>query len=85
MALSPGWCDSETAVVADDGKFHRGKPMEAAIIGFAGRASSLPAQMQSMQRRSAAGFEIGLIPHSNVQLSLLNWKGSDSGRPDGGP
>jgi hypothetical protein len=55
--------DHVTTIGIDTAETHASKPALAPLVHQAGRPAGLTAEIQPMQSRTAACFEIRLIPH----------------------
>lgn len=65
MAFLASRGDDEATIHPYLAKPHAGEPALAPIVHQAGRTPSRTAQVQPMQRRAAARFQVRLIPHKD--------------------
>ena len=57
------------------GQAHRGQPLQAGAVLRSGRSTDSAAQHQPVERRAAAGFQIGLVPHAGYrQVPVPPWQ-----------
>ncbi len=64
MPLNALGGDDETAIGSQTAEVHTGQAIETRGIQHGGWTTHLTAQMQPVQRRSAACFKVRLVPHT---------------------
>jgi hypothetical protein len=73
--------DGETAVGNHAAQAHGGEPALARIVHQARRSARRSTQMQPVQRRPAAGFEVRFVPHrGKIRQTPGKSKHDDGGR-----